>query len=251
MDKSTLGNRMKEYENVSKTKLLRRTPVIIRVDGKAFHTFTKKINEENDPSSSYGPSEKMHRVMIETARLSCMQMQNCVMAYTQSDEISFLLKDWTNIETEQWFDGGVQKIASVSASLATAYFNVYWAQEFPNTTITPALFDARVFNLPQEEVCNYFIWRQQDATRNSIQFIARKHFSHKQLHGKSNEVIQEMLWHDYDCNWNDYATWKKRGACLTKEHKYDNGPHSFWAYDDLIPVFTQNRNYIEEKVFYE
>ena len=170
-------------------------------------------------------------------------MQNCMVAYTQSDEISFLLKDWTNIETSQWFDGNLQKLASVSASMATAYFNHAWPGFFPDIITTPALFDARAFNLPREEVVNYFIWRQQDATRNSIQFIGRKHFSHKELHGKSNEQIQEMLWSEHDCNWNDYAVWKRRGACVYRQGGEDSRGASVMT-DNEIPVFTQDRSYI-------
>ena len=247
MDKTSLGDRMKAYEGVSKMHLLRRTPVIIRVDGKAFHTFTKMITEQNDPSSSYGPSEKFHTCMMDTAFVLCSRIQNCVMAYTQSDDISLLLKDWTKIETDQWFGGNVQKIASVSASIATAYFNYAWDAQFPEVSADLALFDARVFNIPKEDVVNYFIWRQQDATRNSINFIGRKHFSHKQMHGKSTSEIQEMLFHEHDCNWNDYATWKRRGSCVIKKDTYNTGnfvPESFWIKDETIPIFTQEREYI-------
>jgi tRNA(His) guanylyltransferase len=215
MKRDNLGDRMKGYENVFKQKLLRRTPVIIRVDGKAFHTFTKILTPEFDPTSAYGPSERMHKVMMQTAKELCENIQNCVFAYTQSDEISLLLRDWDKLTTDQWFDGTVQKIASVSAAMATSYFAHAWHDE---TNIFPkAVFDSRVYNLPPEEVVNYFIWRQQDTTRNSVQFIARKYFSHKQLHGKNNSEIQEMLFHEHDCNWNDYAIWKKRGACVYRD----------------------------------
>lgn len=236
MKKATLGNRMKGYENVFKRRLLRKTPVIIRIDGKAFHTFTKVITEDFDPSSAYGPSELMHLVMMSTMLKLCANTQNCVLGYTQSDEISLLLRDWDKHETEQWFDGNLQKIASVSASMATSYFAKAWHDEFnyyPN-----ALFDSRTYNVPQSEVCNYFIWRQQDATRNSVQFIARKHFSHKRLIGKNNSEIQDMLFKEHDCNWNEYATWKKRGACIYKD------VNRLYK-DENIPIFTQDRNYIE------
>ena len=245
MDKTTLGNRMKEYENVSKHFLLRRTPVVVRVDGKAFHTFTRKINSMNDISSAIGPSEKMHAVMMNTAQAMFSQMQNCVLAYTQSDEISFLLRDWDKHETEQWFNGNIQKIASVSAAMAATYFNAFWKEWFSEevTNINDlALFDARVFNVPKEEVTNYFIWRQQDASRNSVQMIARKFFSHKQLHGKNNSEIQDMLMLQHNVNWNDYNTWKKRGACIVGR----NQPDSFDFWDEDIPIFTQDRKYIEQ-----
>ena len=252
MDKTSLGDRMKGYEGNTKRFLLGRTPVIIRVDGKAFHTFTRRIHEDNDPSSTYGPSEKFHEAMVMAMIAGCEQFQNCVLAYTQSDEISFLLKDWTNIESQQWFNGNVQKIASVAASTVTAYFNYEFAQQFPNVAWPPALFDTRVFNVPKEEVTNYFIWRQNDATRNSVQSIGRKHFSHNQMANKSNEEIQEMLWREHDCNWNDYMTWKKRGSCAIKVITGIGIPNtevamrSHWERDESIPIFTQNREYIEK-----
>jgi len=241
--KDSLGDRMKGYEHVFKQALIRRTPVIIRVDGKAFHTFTRQINSVNDPSSSYGPSEKMHSVMMNTAYGMLAGMQNGIFAYTQSDEISFLLKDWTKIETEQWFKGDVQKISSVAASMATALFNVGWHKHFVEP-YSPALFDARVFNIPIKEVNNYFIWRQQDATRNSIQFIARKHFSHKQLIGKNNNEIQEMLWKEFDCNWNDYLPWKKRGAAIIRYQSDSNETKPTLQMVEDMPILTEAPSFI-------
>lgn len=233
--KASLGDRIKQYEVVFKQKLLRKTPVIIRVDGKAFHTFTRKVTSEIDPSESIGPGHMLHYVMVNTAKAVCEQMQNCQVAYTQSDEISFLLRDWDRHETEQWFDASVQKIASIAASLATGYFAQEWRKEFSTNEL--AFFDARVFNLPMNEVVNYFIWRQQDWTRNSVQMIGRKFFSHKQLYGKNNSEIQDMLMDAHEVNWNDYADWKKRGTCV---YRTTNG----FIIDETIPIFTQDREYI-------
>jgi tRNA(His) guanylyltransferase len=250
MDKTTIGDRMKRYEVVTKSLVTPRTPLIIRVDGKAFHTFTKRLNEKVDPTCSYGPSQKMHNVMMNTTQAMCQQMQNVVLAYTQSDEISFVLRDWDTIQTQQWFGGNVQKMASVSASMAAVYFNFFWAQEFgenPDYVGDLALFDSRVFTLPKEEVTNYLLWRQQDATRNSINFIARLHFSHKELHGKNVSQVQEMLWSEHDCNWNDYATWKKRGSCVVKNpNPFDSS--SAWVWDDEIPIFSKERDYVETRL---
>lgn len=241
---------MKTYEATTQSKLLRRTPVIIRVDGKAFHTWTKKINDAIDPSLVATPfSVKLHETMTVTARGMCAHMQNAELAYTQSDEISILLRDWDKHETEQWFDAKVQKIVSVAAAMATGFFNYHLYHKFqemePSWFGDIPLFDARVFNLPKEEVANYFIWRQQDASRNSVQMLGRHFFSAKQMHGKSNSDVQDMLMAmDTPVNWNDLPTWMKRGSCIIPN------PNSFdssaaYVKDEDIPIFTQDRNYIE------
>jgi len=223
-----LGTRMKGYESVSKSKLLRRMPVIIRLDGKAFHTWTRQLRDVDKSLEAEPYGNMMHELMHYTVIYLMNNIQNAVFAYSQSDEISILLNDWKKLNTDQWFDGGIQKIASVSASMATAAFNA-------NTNLSTALFDARVFNIPKEEVVNYFVWRQQDATRNSIQMLGQFYFSHKQLHGKNVSQIQDMLMESYQQNWNDIDTRKKRGFCITK-----NG------YDKEIPIFTKNREFIEQ-----
>ena len=247
MDKTSLGDRMKRYELVTKNYVMPRTPIIIRVDGKAFHTFTKRLNPDVDPSCATGSSELMHKVMMDTAYYMSVKMQNVVVAYTQSDEISFVFKDWDTHQTQQWFGGSLQKMASVSASMATAYFNYSWARTFgvtPDNLSDLALFDSRVFMVPHEEVTNYLVWRQQDATRNSIQFLGHKYFSHTQLHKKNISEIQEMLFSEHGINWNNIDTWKKRGSCIIN---LDNG----WAADDDIPVFTSDRDYIEKLLVME
>ena len=246
-DKTSLGDRMKSYEAAVGTVLLPRTPTIIRVDGKAFHTFTKRITPFNDPSSQFGPSEMMHKVMMLTAQAMCSQMQNVAVAYTQSDEISFLLRDYDRLESQQWFGGKVQKIASVSASMAAAYFNYMWGQVFDEWQAGHigdiALFDSRVFQIPKDDVVNYFVWRQKDATRNSINFIARKYFSHKRLHGLNTDQVQELLWKEHEINWSHFDNWKKRGACV-KPNPDIYSSVAAWVHDDNIPVFTQDRHYI-------
>lgn len=257
MDRTTLGNRMKGYEALTQNRLMRRTPVVVRVDGKAFHTWTKNITTEIDPTLIYTPfSVKLHDVMINTAEAMCTQMQNAVFAYTQSDEISILLRDWDRHETEQWFDAKVQKIVSVSSAMATAYFNNYvqsfmpamsdeirqrWIGQIP-------LFDARAFNLPKDEITNYFVWRQQDASRNSVQMVGRHFFSAKQMHGKNNSQVQDMLMAmESPLNWNDLPTWMKRGTCVIEN---PNSFNSSCAYkiDENIPIFTQKRDYIESRL---
>ena len=230
MDKTSLGDRMKSYEVTSKFKLLKRTPTIIRLDGKAFHTWTKQL-KHIEPSLKHEPfSDFLHSCMVRTALFLIKNIQNAVLAYSQSDEISILLNDWKSVKTDQWFDGKIQKISSVSASFATGAFN----RGLPYH-MDLAFFDSRVFNLPFDEVVNYFIWRQQDATRNSINMLGQYYFSHKDLQEKNTSVVQDMLMKEYNINWNDLDVWKKRGFCVSKE-----------GVDENIPIFTQDRYYIEK-----
>ena len=245
-DYSDIGERMKTYERPTDLYLIPNLPTIIRVDGKAFHSFTKKITEENDPTSKVGPSERLHTIMLTTALGLCNIAQNAVFAYTQSDEISILLVDYDNPRKEQWFGGRAQKIASVAAAGATAIFNREWTKHFPtgNSIDDLALFDGRVFQMPVHEVVNYFIWRQQDATRNSINFIARKYFTHKEMMYKNTNDLQDMLFKRYGINWNNYDTWKKRGACIVPNPN-NNDSRVARIIDDEPPIFTENRNYIE------
>jgi tRNA(His) 5'-end guanylyltransferase len=172
--------------------------------------------------------------MSQTAATLVQNIQNARLAYTQSDEISILMNDWGKLTTEAWFDNGIQKMVSVSASMATAKFNVAVSDQ-GNFSPTMALFDARVFNIPKEEVANYFIWRQQDATRNSINMLGQFYFSHKELQGKTTDEVQEMLFSKHGVNWNDIPTWQKRGYCATRR-----------GTNNEIPIFTKERQFIEQ-----
>lgn len=267
MDKTSLGDRMKGYEKVSRTNLTRRTPVIIRVDGKNFRTFTKRFKNlveygvadpkhHNVVKWSEPPLEKirertspfddnMYACMASTSNLMTHFIQNSCFAYTQSDEISLLLVDWKKFETDAWYGNQVQKMASVAASMATAYFYNTYQHLVEMIDYGPhmPMFDARVFTLPKEEVANYFIWRQQDATRNSINMLGQFYFSHKQLHGKKTNDVQDMLMETHGVNWNDIPTWQKRGFCTLGAHPYSSaGPYT----DEEIPIFTKDREYIEQ-----
>lgn len=268
--KDSLGDRMKSYEGISRIYLTKRVPVIIRIDGKAFHSFTKGFRRPFD--------EILIKAMQETAKYLCKNIMGCKIAYTQSDEISLLLEDYERVETQPWFENNLQKIVSVSASMATMAFNRAFADtvnerysyytginadEWTGSTeefdklfdnyfakIGTAMFDSRVFILPKEEVCNYFIWRQQDATRNSIQMVAQSLFSHRQLQNKNCDQLQEMMFQEHNINWNDYPTVYKRGSCVTKEQYTENDvTRSRWVVDTNIPIFTQDRNYIDRLVF--
>jgi len=216
---------MKGYEFTSKSKVLRRTPVIIRLDGKAFHTWTKQLRNNDESLDTEPFSRIMHHAMKTTTEYLMDNIQNAVVAYSQSDEISILLNDSKRLNTDQWFGGGIQKMASISASMATVAFNANESVRFHD--FAPALFDARVFNVPREEVSNYFLWRQQDPTRNSVQMLGQFHFSHKEMQNKNVSQVQDMLMLQKGVNWNDIDTWKKRGFCVTGE-----------GYDNEIPIFS-------------
>lgn len=264
-----LGMRMKTYyEHIPKTKLMRRTPVAIRVDGKAFHTFTRGFQKPFD--------EVLIKSMQETMKYLCENIQGCVLGYTQSDEITLILVDYKNLNSDAFFDYEVQKMCSIVASMATMKFNKVFEQEwqktYPIDSITlynrdlvnryydasekGAMFDARVFNIPKEEVANLIYWRQLDATRNSIQMLGQANFSHKQLQGKSCNMIQDMLMTEKGINWNDLPTHKKRGSCCIKENFLvidsilPSTRRTRWVIDNEIPIFKgEDREYIDKLVF--
>lgn len=222
----SLGDRMKRYEDVSRDKLMRRCPTIIRLDGKAFHTWTKGLDRPFD--------DTFIAIMANTMKFVTDNIQGAVFAYCQSDEISILLRDYDTITTEAWFDKNIQKMVSVSASLATAKFNESANEAFEGKPL--ALFDSRVFNIPVEEVVNYFIWRQQDAVRNSIRSMATHYLGHNKCHGKNNIEVQDMLMAlDTPINWNDLPIHKRRGMAYNSLSK---------EVDPMIPVFTQSREYV-------
>lgn len=270
----SLGDRMKNnYENRAKTYLVRRMPVIIRLDGKAFHTFTKGLKKPYD--------EIFHNTMNATIKYFCENIQGCKLGYTQSDEITLLLTDYDTLDTDAWFDNNVQKICSIAASMATMVFNKSfskcvdewhksdaWVNHYWEDSVEAyskvlrkcceqgAMFDSRCFNIPEDEVTNCFIWRQQDATRNAIQMLGQCNFSHKELQSKSCNEIQDMLMTQKGINFNDMPTEFKRGVCCVKE-EYSavdlstySGPiepitRTHWVLDKEIPIFSQDRDYIE------
>lgn len=252
-DKTSLGDRMKTYEEAVGTTLLRRTPVIIRVDGKAFHSFTKKITKEVEPDTETHFSKKFHGVMMSVAASMLDNTQNSMIAYTQSDEISILLNDWTTLESQQWFDGKVQKIVSISAAMAATYFNHFFNTEFgidfsrcPTEWRKLALFDARAFNVPHADVANYFVWRQRDAIRNSVNFIARKFFSHKSLQNLNGLQIKHELHIQKGVIWENYPLWEQRGSAVYRNLNKDKHNSSNYISDDNIPEFTENREFIKQ-----
>lgn len=264
--KFEIADRMKTYENIAKTQLEKKVPVAIRIDGKAFHTFTRGFEKPFD--------EVLINSMQETMKYLCANIQGCVFGYAQSDEITLILIDYQNINTSAWFDYEVQKICSISASMATLAFSKAFSREvsefdkinklhtmayfnnpknlktqmhdnYWNAYGKGAMFDARCFNIPKEEVTNLIYWRQLDAIRNSIQMVGQAYFSHKELQGKSCNDIKDMLISQKNINWENFSTHQKRGSCCIKTEKG-------WIVDKEIPVFKgKDREYIDRFVIIE
>ena len=247
---SGLAKRMKEaYQDAYNIKLPKRTNVIIRLDGKSFAKYTKGLKTPFDKDFA----EDMNL----TAKYLCEKIQGCKLAYVQSDEISLLLTDYDTYETSAWFDNKLQKLVSVSASMTTSEFNrqrirrsmytkfgeyVKSIREYDFEKFKMGEFDSRAFIISdKEEVVNYFLWRQQDATRNSISMTGQKYFSHRELENKSTSEVQEMLFKKEKVNWNDFPTRFKRGGCVLKEIKEER---TYWKIDNEPPIFSQDRNYI-------
>lgn len=259
-----LGTRMKTYyEQIPKFKLYRRTPVAIRIDGKAFHTFTRGFRKPFD--------EVLGNTMVKTMEYLCTNIQGCVFGYTQSDEITLILVDYQTHETSAWFDYEIQKLCSVSASMATMAFNKFFIEEadkwcrmknniiidremnffeaYKNCIEKGAMFDARCFNIPKEEVCNLIYWRQLDATRNSIQMAGQANFSHSELQNKTCNMIQDMLLEQRGINWNDYPTRWKRGVACYRTKDLDEYS-SYWVIDYEMPVLKgEDRAYVDNLIF--
>lgn len=234
MDNTALAKRMKKYyEEVPKTRLIRRMPVCIRLDGKSFHTFLKGFKKPFD--------DIFIKTMQDTMRYLCQNIQGCVLGYSQSDEISLILIDYQKLTTSAWFDYNVQKICSVSSSMATLTFNKLlknnvdkykvekWdgvskykngEDEYIETLLRAvdkgAMFDSRCFNIPKEEVANLIFWRQFDASNNSVQMVGQAYFTQEELNNKNTNQIQDMLMTQKGINWNDYPIYQKRGSCCIK-----------------------------------
>ena len=279
MNTSDLANRMKEYEKRNQYYLQKRTPVAIRVDMRAGHTFTRGFKRLFDYI--------FMKSMQETAKYMCENMGNAKFAYVQSDEITIILTDYDTLETDCWFNYRTDKLCSISASMATMAFNKYFEEnvtnevleykmvphcveiqqeikEYHNTLIAAldkgAMFDARCFNIPKEEVTNLIYWRQLDASRNSIQMVGQANFSHNELQNKSCNDIQDMLMLQKNINWNDFPTYQKRGSCVVKSDEKETITEdnigtkmtirSKWIIDKEMPILKgKDRAYIDKLVY--
>jgi tRNA(His) guanylyltransferase len=203
-----LASRMKTYEGLTcDFRLMPLTPVLARIDGRAFHTFTRDMDRPFDMTFADMMFETMRWLVAETS---------AVVGYTQSDEISL---GWysADYESKIFFEGRVLKMASILASMASVKFNLLVQERMPQRQDRMPVFDARVWNVPTlDEAANYFIWREQDAARNSVQMAGRAQFSHKALMNKTCDEIQEMLFQQKGINWNDYPAGCKRGRYVRR-----------------------------------
>ena len=242
-DKTSLGDRMKGYENITRNHLISRMPVILRLDGCHFHTFCKGFDKPYD--------RILAESMIDTTKYLCENIQGCVLGYTQSDEITLVLVDYQTFNTSSWFDNGIQKMTSVAASMATLEFNRVFSDmvsnhvgdKYEKAIKMGAMFDCRAFNVPKEEVVNNILWREQDCVRNSIQALGQAHFSHRELHKKNTEDIITMVKEKTGILWNNLPIEQQRGVCCIKD---ENG---HWTIDRNIPIFKgEGRDYIEKLI---
>lgn len=257
----SLSDRIKKYENTFNYKYPIRLPLIIRLDGVHFHSNVKKWKCEKPFD------ETLIESMIFTAKTLCENIAGAQIAYVQSDEITILIRDDMSIYSQPWFDKKINKIYSVSSSIASNAFNYnFFNSHALGVSVNlneMAQFDCRGFVVPEYEINNVFIWRQQDCTRNSIQMLGRSKFSHKQLDKKSCNEIQDMLMTQKNINWNNLPTHLKRGTCIIKEETYidvpkrdhnnkiipnhfDKSKRKKWIVDKEIPIFTKDKDYIGE-----
>lgn len=265
MSKDPLGDRIKrQYENRCRHYLPRRSYVIIRVDGRAFHTFTRHCQRPFD--------QELIGDMNAVAVALCEKISGAQFAFVQSDEVSVLVTDFQSNQTEAWFDNSQSKMESLSASIATTAFNRsrltrlvrQRGVEAMESETAWAEFDSRAFCLMDiNEVANTFLWRQQDATRNSIQMVAQAHFSHHELEDMSTDQMQEKLWQERGINWNDLAPMLKRGRFIekqtvTRDVEYmdkktgatriaHNVKRSDWGVVEP-PIFTQCRDWLMRRI---
>lgn len=261
--KDELGERMKEqYEHRTRFFVPRRTYTIIRLDGKAFHIYTKKLKKPFD-ADLYSDMDNAIIAMLP-------HIQGAAFAYTQSDEISVLVTDFATPNTSAWFDGNIQKIASVSSSIITAEFNkmrmerlfrcsvmvannnVIMQSEYKDE-FKGAYFDSRIFTIPDRtEVMNYFIWRNQDCARNAVSMVAQSQFSHKELQGKSTTMMQEMLMTQKGINWSKYDKALKNGRLIVKENyeitgEFESIERTRWASTPAWK-FTENKQKLTDMI---
>ncbi len=226
--KDAMGDRMKMYESANSRRAIPLLPVVARIDGKCFSSYTRGMGRPYD--------ERMSRTMNIVTQILAKET-NALVGYTQSDEISLV---WYSDDPKSqiFMDGKIMKMVSILASLATATFNKEVHQIF-QSWLPNALFDARVWELPTlEEAANVFLWREQDAVRSSVQMAAQSVYSHKELHCKNNKEMHEML-HQKDINWNDYPAYFKRGQ-WTQKRKVER-PFTADEIENLPPLHAARK----------
>ena len=257
-----LSEKMKRLENVTNISLELKKPVIMRLDGRAFSKYTKGLDKPFDIDLS----EVFQWVAYELKG----QLDNVKFIYSQSDEISILMTDWTNENTEAWFKYRVQKMVSVASSITSALFNskvedvinkyvdrvadIDEARFKVTDELTrdekkyfvwkgkqyKAVFDCRVFNVELEDVVPYFIYRQKDAMRNSIQTLAQVYFSPNELKNKNQSDMKQMILERTGIVYDDLPNLQKVGFTIYKND------YNEWILDKEIPEFMINRDYISK-----
>lgn len=259
----SLRSRIKAYEEASNYKLINGLPVVIRLDGKAFRTFTRDFKKPYDEIVSSCMQSAMLKV--------CKEAQNCVMGYTQSDEITIIVCDYLSQDATAWFNNRKSKIEPTTASMVTLAFYKQLMKEvlkykeklddeslekeskyiraLEKAIDSDVCFDSRAFNVPQYEIANIFIDRQGDAERNSIQMLAQSVLGKKEIKGISNKKLQDIMFTEKGVNWNDVPTKFKRGSCCIKvpTEVKEGVIRNRWIIDNEIPIFTENREYILSK----
>lgn len=225
---SSIGDRIKAYERASNYQLVPRSCLFVRVDGRAFHTFTRGCEKPFD--------SMIMRAMTTAAMFTADEMQGFKIAYIQSDEATFMMTDFDSHETQGWFNYELNKVVSLSASIFTAYFNRYWSGHSDRTQAEKiATFDSRAFVVPIEDFPNVFVWRQRDWERNSLQMFARAHFSHKELDGKGHDEIHDML-HGKGLNWAKLTDEQKNGTFITPDKKFK---HEKLDYEGVMNLYLE------------
>ena len=239
--KDSLGDRMKNHENRFRFYMPKKSYTMIRLDGKSFHSYTKGFKKPFD----YDLMEDMQKTTLEL----CKNVPGCEIGYCQSDEITLVLVDFKNRDSEAWFDGNLQKMVSISSSIATSYFNQFRMKRANSFEIKLAQFDSRIWSLSDPwEVYNAFLWRQQDATKNSIQMVAQSLLSHKECQNKHGGQLQELIFQKGQ-NWNDYPTVAKRGTFFYKvSENVGDTIRSSWKTDIESPILTTDPNWFFEKL---
>lgn len=274
MSYDTLDDRMKNaYENRYRMYLPDRIPVIIRLDGKAFHSFTRGLKKPFDAL--------FIKTMQDTMEYLCSNIQGCKFGYVESDEISLCLWNWSKNESDAWFGNNLQKMVSISASMAGVAFNRYWngnvaeylckyesdiiteEEDKYRTTIKNKaemlmpVFDSRAFIIPAEEVHNYFVWRQNDCMRNSIQGLAQSLYFEREIHRINTSKLQNKMFSEKGVNWNDYSVVERRGTCIYKIPTKVIGLNgetvirNKWTMDTNMPILSkpESKEFVTSKVF--
>ena len=210
-DKTEIGNRMKYYEGFETCRrLMPLVPAICRLDGKNFHNFCRGLKTPYD--------ERLSKVMSNLTIYLAKEF-NAVAGYTQSDEIT-LAWNQERFNSEIFCDGKIQKMNSLLAARTSVKFNSLIKTEIPEKAHMEPIFDCRIFSLPNKtEAANVFLWREIDATRNSIQMAGRAYFSHAEVMNKNGAEIQEMLFQKHGINWNDYPNFFRRGVYVLRKIK--------------------------------